>query len=1151
TLPAARCGDAECAAGETCANCPLDCGFCCGDGDCRVDHGETCATCPADCSCAAGDRCDAAARTCVPACVPDCGDRVCGDDGCEGACGECEDDDLCTADGRCTEAPAECGDQVCEAPEDCFTCPADCGACCGDGACTAGVGETCATCPADCGCGDDERCDIDARRCVPAECAPQCQGRSCGPDGCDGFCGMCDPGELCDIDAGRCRVQCVPACEDRECGDDGCDGTCGACGDGYLCTDGHCEEICVPDCDGRQCGDDGCNGTCGVCNLGELCSIEGQCVGGGAGCNCDPGDICIDGRCRSPGDVCGAPALDGLCPGGQICLGGLCTDVGAGCSVRNPNGICPVGEMCRGGACGPADAATACNDNNVCTEDVFDPIRNACGHPPAFPACDDGNGCTVDRCQDGRCFPEPIPGCVAPPTVDPVVSPTNQAALILAGGKTAGSGVRINGADAVPESQALRWEVNFNLTPGENVYRIRGVTAGVESAERVVRVVYDINPPTVAISPSGGVFLDGITVTAAASEPATVYYTTDGSTPDAFSQSFDGMRTFRIFDDTVLSVRARDRAGNWQARVFTVTFEISGDGNGWTRGSTLPVALADMAVAHDDRRVVALGGTDGVSTRGDAFLYEPIPDRWRALPPMPFARAEASAAIVDGSTYIIGGVRDGVPSNQVARLPTDESAWELRRSMPTPRFGAQAVRVGGRVHVLGGRSNGGAVVTAHEVYEADIDRWRNDVAPMPRGRYAFATVLVGELIYCVGGIDNDGQTVADVDVYDTGTNSWQRVATMPTPRSHLTATLQDNSLTRVIGGHQGIVIAGGRGVDGAITARVEEYVIDRRVWRNRAPLPAPRSGAGAITTTRIGPLDDDHVTGFVVGGRVVAVQNGPETVTDTTIYYAHDEDHVRRPSVMPESRFMHATAAVDGRVYVLGGRSFQELTTFYVFDPEVATWRALPALPSVQNDLAAVGHVGRVWAIGGADAGGNPLATLRSYDPIARRWQDHRSMLVPRRDPVAAVVGGEIYVAGGDNNGAITSVEIYDPATDRWRNGAPLPSARTGAVAVAYGGAFYVAGGRDVDGMIRGTLFKLQGGAWSQLEVDAFPVADATAALIAGRLNLFAGRMADGTITDRHWSYDLENGRLGFEWVPSSRLLASLDHSAAATVNGE
>lgn len=94
-------------------------------------------------------------------------------------------------------------------------------------------------------------------------CAPQCDGKDCGADGCGGSCGACQGPCV----AGECV--CEPSCDDVECGGDGCGGTCGACAPGSACADGTC--VCIPDCAGAECGDDGCGGTCGSCGAGLGC----------------------------------------------------------------------------------------------------------------------------------------------------------------------------------------------------------------------------------------------------------------------------------------------------------------------------------------------------------------------------------------------------------------------------------------------------------------------------------------------------------------------------------------------------------------------------------------------------------------------------------------------------------------------------------------------------------------------------------------------------------------------------------------------------------------------------------------------------------------------------------------------------------------
>jgi hypothetical protein len=119
----ATCGDQQCAMpGENCATCPQDCGcnspalcytntcctpMCsgreCGDdqcgGSCGVcDLGQFCmdGTCE-DLTCAEG-MCLREDLVCVPCCEKDCTGKACGDDGCGGSCGDCDDGNACTDD---------------------------------------------------------------------------------------------------------------------------------------------------------------------------------------------------------------------------------------------------------------------------------------------------------------------------------------------------------------------------------------------------------------------------------------------------------------------------------------------------------------------------------------------------------------------------------------------------------------------------------------------------------------------------------------------------------------------------------------------------------------------------------------------------------------------------------------------------------------------------------------------------------------------------------------------------------------------------------------------------------------------------------------------------------------------------------------------
>jgi len=108
---------------------------------------------------------------------------------------------------------------------------------------------------------------------VEVTCAPECDGKTCGDDGCEGSCGECAEGvEEC-LD-GVCT--CVPDCdEENQCGSDACEGTCGECDVGFECVEDKC--VCDPNCDDRECGGDGCEGSCGECEANELCNEEAKC----------------------------------------------------------------------------------------------------------------------------------------------------------------------------------------------------------------------------------------------------------------------------------------------------------------------------------------------------------------------------------------------------------------------------------------------------------------------------------------------------------------------------------------------------------------------------------------------------------------------------------------------------------------------------------------------------------------------------------------------------------------------------------------------------------------------------------------------------------------------------------------------------------
>ncbi|MDP6942504.1 MAG: hypothetical protein QF464_00010, partial [Myxococcota bacterium] len=184
---------------------------------------------------------------------------------------------------------------------------------------------------------------------------------------------------------------CVPDCEGKTCGFDGCFDQCGICATGEACVDDQCVPyVCQPTCDGRTCGDDGCGGSCGECDEGEFClEVTGTCTVPDP-CMGVSFEGCCDGEVLN---WCSATTLETLdCESGcgwdpEIGEYNCGTDGGA-----DPSGTFPL--SCEPEPCSPSCDGLTCGDDGCGT---------SCGE------CEGGLVCDYGVCYDpalGHCSDE-------------------------------------------------------------------------------------------------------------------------------------------------------------------------------------------------------------------------------------------------------------------------------------------------------------------------------------------------------------------------------------------------------------------------------------------------------------------------------------------------------------------------------------------------------------------------------------------------------------------------------------------------------------------------------------------------------------------------------------------------------------------------
>ena len=337
-------------------------------------------------------------------CIPDCWDKECGDDGCGGTCGQCDEQDLCLAFACCSpqcdvDDSNQCTQPTCN-PEtgDCLQTdhylngmPCDDGnPCTGNDMCAAGeCWDDVLVLPngtvTDCTCLTDDDC-------VPLDDDDNL---------CNGY-PRCDNMDTPD-EQGHCFIepQWAPVCDDNE-----------------QCTQDSCDPLtgCIYDSvekNGQPCDDDN------PCTTGENCTA-GECMGSSPTI-CNDNSPCTDDSCSSQAGGCQfvpntAPCEDGNpCTENDSCSGG-------DCQPGTPK-VCEPDVPCVLVHCDPAQAGcvylpddSKCVDDNPCTKDTCTAGSGCSNEPEDFLPCDDGEPCTVgDYCMNMLCTAgQQVPGCSDP-----------------------------------------------------------------------------------------------------------------------------------------------------------------------------------------------------------------------------------------------------------------------------------------------------------------------------------------------------------------------------------------------------------------------------------------------------------------------------------------------------------------------------------------------------------------------------------------------------------------------------------------------------------------------------------------------------------------------------------------------------------------
>jgi N-acetylneuraminic acid mutarotase len=284
------------------------------------------------------------------------------------------------------------------------------------------------------------------------------------------------------------------------------------------------------------------------------------------------------------------------------------------------------------------------------------------------------------------------------------------------------------------------------------------------------------------------------------------------------------------------------------------------------------------------------------------------------------------------------------------------------------------------------------------------------------------------------------------------------------------------------------------------------------IWTQRAPLLEP------ISEIAVAELD----------GKIYVMGGYPSTrrYVDTVQVYDAQADRWEYGVPLPQPMHHTMARAVDGILYVIGGEvsttGFADqgffLNTVYAFDPAAASWTERAPMPTTRSAGATAVIDGKIYVAGGRPPHGHDFAV---YDPAADEWTVLPDVPTQRNHLVVAALDGKVYVVGGRFGGGVGSemtdiVEVYDPASAVWSRAAPMLTPRAGINGIAARGCLYVFGGEGNDANPLGVfpqneVYDPRTDSWQSLEPIPTPVHGVTgSAFLDGWIHLPGGGTSRG-----------------------------------------
>ena len=319
----------------------------------------------------------------------------------------------------------------------------------------------------------------------------------------------------------------------------------------------------------------------------------------------------------------------------------------------------------------------------------------------------------------------------------------------------------------------------------------------------------------------------------------------------------------------------------------------------WTSKTPMPTDRMRASAIMLGGRIYVLGGTRQGGTVGWASssaveAYDPATDTWTSATNMNCAGSQLATAVLDGKIYAMGRSATNYYNYILEVYDAAVDTWTIVGSHPNPSWGITAAALDGKVYLAGD--------SWFSVYSPETNTWQN-LANIPGGRRYSAAVAMCGRIYLVGGQNNLNQLDGTVLEYNPQTDTWAKKSSLIYPRSSLGVAVLDNRIYAVAGATVG-QLCGIKGIVEVGHVCDCQGLPDLSVAKNQTPA---NPDLGQPVTYRIVAAN----SGSATIGSFIVVDTVPPLVAVTEVEYP---THFPPPVVMPSP---------EGTVYAWGGGNIE------------------------------------------------------------------------------------------------------------------------------------------------------------------------------------------------------------------------------------